>query len=173
MESMLDGLLSLSRVSSAQARPQRLNMNGLLDQIIQTFEYRIKEDGAAIDIAPGLPDSLGDPLLIAQVFSNLIENAIKYRDPGRPLVLRIEGDANEDHVQYRVIDNGIGIAAEHLNKVFEMYHQLNPGRDKSGQGLGLTIVRKILDAHDGQVWLQSAPGQGTTVVVQLPKPANQ
>jgi PAS domain S-box-containing protein len=173
METMLDGLLSLSRVSSAQSRPQRLNMNGLLDQVIQTFEYRIKEDGAAVDIAPDLPDSLGDPLLITQVFSNLIENAIKYRSPDRPLVLRVEASDNRDHVEYRVIDNGIGIAPEHLGKVFEIYHQLNPGREKSGQGLGLTIVRKILDAHDGRVWLQSAPGQGTTVFVRLPKPNNQ
>lgn len=170
MEAMLNGLLRLSRIGAAQSRPECLHVNGLLEQILRNFKYLIKEDEVTIDIAPDLPDCMGDSLLISQVFSNLIDNAIKYRSPDRPLHIRVEGRTDRSEVEYCVRDNGIGIASEHINKVFEIFHQLNPGRDKTGQGLGLTIVRKIVESQDGRVWIESVPGQGTTVFIRLPRP---
>ncbi|MCE5185452.1 MAG: PAS domain S-box protein [Planctomycetaceae bacterium] len=168
METMLDGLLSLSRVGAAQGRPERIDVNDLLSHIARQFRFLLGRNAGDLDIAPGLPACIGDRLLLGQVFSNCIDNAIKYRASDRRLLIRVTGETRDDCVQYRVIDNGIGIAAEHIHKVFDIFHQLEPARQ--GQGLGLTIVRKIIEKHDGRVWLQSVVGQGTTVYIELPKP---
>lgn len=169
MESMLDGLLRLSRIGTAQSRPQRLHLRMLLEQVIHQFRFVIKAENLTVEIAANLPDCMGDPLLISQAFSNLIDNAVKYRSPSRPLKIRIEGDTSESAIEYRVIDNGIGIAAEHIQKVFDIFHRLNPSGDNGGQGLGLTIVRKIIENHDGRIWIESSQDTGTTVFIRLPR----
>ena len=100
------------------------------------------------------------------MFANLVENAIKYRQPDRPCRIRIRGCQKDGHCLYQVEDNGIGIAPEHTEKVFELFHQLSPGR--GGEGLGLTIVRRVLDRLGGNVRIDSEVGKGTTVSVMLP-----
>lgn len=169
MENMLNGLLRLSRVSAAQSRPVRIDMNDLLARVLTDFRYLTKTGDITFDIASGLPACTGDPFLVGQIFSNLIDNAIKYRSPDRPLTVTIRGRILDTGVEYRVTDNGIGIAPEHVGKVFDIFHQLNPAAG-NGQGLGLTIVKKILDSQDGDVAIESAPDAGTTLIVTLPKP---
>jgi signal transduction histidine kinase len=168
MEAMLNGLLRLSRIGAAPGKPQHLEMGTLLEQVIRQFKYILKAEQITIDVDRDLPGCTGDALLISQVFSNLIDNAIKYRIPSRRLHIRIEGAIVDQGVEYRVIDNGIGIAPEHIQKVFEIFHQLNPSsHENDGQGLGLTIVRKIVEIHDGRVWIESSPDVGTTVRIRL------
>jgi len=169
MENMLNGLLRLSRVSAAQSRPCRIDAADLLARVLLDFKYLARTGAVAFDIASDLPDCLGDPFLVGQVFSNLIDNAIKYRSPDRPLTVTVRGRTLKSSVEYRVTDNGIGIAPEHIGKVFDIFHQLNPASG-NGQGLGLTIVKKIVDSQDGTVALESAPDKGTTVIVTLPRP---
>src|SRR5206468_1561602 len=122
-------------------------------------EFQIKRAGTTLDI-DSLPDAVGDATQINQVFSNLLENAVKYLDPKRPGRISVAGRRENNRVTYSVSDNGIGIVAEHQAKVFEIFHRLNPGHSE-GEGLGLTIAQRILERHNGQIWLESQPGKGT------------
>ena len=166
MDSLLSGLLRLSRLGRAALNFEKLDMNTLLLEIIKGFEYRIKETGANIEIGE-LPPCLGDAVQINQVFSNLIDNALKYLDSERPGIIRVTGRDEGDESVYCVEDNGIGIAKEHQSKIFEIFHRLNPGA-VSGEGLGLSIIKKIMSRHNGRIWVESQPDTGSMFFVTLP-----
>ncbi len=167
MDSLLSGLLRLARVGRASVRIAPVDMNRLVKNLMRTFEFQIRKQQAHIEVTE-LPNCTGDATLISQVFSNLIDNALKYRKADTPLQIRIEGKIENGRVVFAVADNGIGIEPQHHEKVFEIFHQLQPANSSGGQGLGLTIVRRILDRLDGRVRVQSEPGKGSTFIVELP-----
>ena len=169
MDMLLNGLLRLSRVGTSHVYPTVLDMNQLLEGIINSFRFRIRQTDIEITIDAEIPACLGDAVLINQVFNNLVDNAIKYRSPDRPANIHISAEAKDRTVVYCVKDNGIGIAPEHIDKIFEIFHRLNPDSSQTGEGLGLTIVRRLLIRQDGRVWIDSKPGVGTLVYVELPK----
>ena len=166
MDSLLSGLLRLSRLGRAALSKKHLDMDKLISDIASAFEYQIKKTGITLQIDP-LPSCCGDETQINQVISNLLDNALKYLDPTRPGNIRISGKAENGQVIYSIEDNGIGIAAEHQDKIYEIFHRLNPA-GTPGEGLGLTIVRLILDRHSGKIWVASEPGKGSTFFVSLP-----
>lgn len=169
MQALLDGLSRLSRIGTLSVNSQRLEMGALVMSAVSDLNFQIANSGAQIAVDPNLPDCRGDAVLIRQVFANLVDNAVKYRHPDRPCLVRITGrTCGGGRVEYAVSDNGIGVPPEHIEKVFELFHQLCPDRSNGGQGLGLTIVRRILDRQDGSVRMESQPDVGTTVYVQLP-----
>lgn len=168
MDMLLNGLLRLSRVGTADVRPAELDMQQLFEGIINSFRFRTRRKDIEITIDQAVPPCRADAVLVNQVFTNLIENAIKYRSPHRPAEIHISGRAKNETVVYCVRDNGIGIAPEHVDKVFEIFHRLNPESDQDGEGLGLTIVHRILKRQDGQIWIESKPDAGTSVFVELP-----
>lgn len=169
MENLLTGLLQLNRIGTTQLCPITLDMNRMFKRIVENFRYRMRQIDIAIDIDESLPACRGDAVLINQVFTNLIDNAIKYRRPGRAAHIHVSARTEDKAVVYCVADNGVGIGQEYLDKVFEVFYRLNPDSEKDGEGLGLTIVRRILDRQDGRVWLKSTPDIGTSVYVQLPR----
>jgi len=163
---LLSGLLRLSRLGRAALVVKNLNMNELMADIIHAFEFNIKEAEVTLEVE-GLPSCRGDNTQINQVFSNLIDNALKFLDPSRPGIIRVSGRKEDSQVIFCVEDNGIGIEPEHYGKVFEIFQRLDPG-SSSGEGLGLTIVRRILDRHYGKIWLESELGKGSKFFVSLP-----
>jgi signal transduction histidine kinase len=104
---------------------------------------------------------------VNQIFSNLMDNAIKYRDPNRSLHVQISGNLDGNQIVYLVTDNGIGIPSEHVERVWEVFHRLNP-HGVEGEGLGLTIVRRLMDRNNGTIRVESTPGTGSTFIVSLP-----
>ena len=167
MEALLAGLSKVLRIGYVALKKEQLDMNMLISDIKNVIEFQIEEAGATLEISE-LPPCIGDKNQIHQLFSNLLGNALKYLDPGRPGVIRVSGynDESSQYV-YCVEDNGRGISAENHKKIFGMFHQIEPSKGK-GQGLGLTIVRRILDRHNGNIWLESAPGKGSRFFVSLP-----
>ena len=166
MDSLLSGLLKLSRMGRANINIEKLDMNKLMPEVISTLEFQAGETRATVEVEE-LPPCYGDEAQINQVFSNLLGNALKFLDPKRRGVIRISGREEKEQVVYCVEDNGIGIAEKDKDAIFEIFHKLNPD-DKRGEGLGLVIVKKILDRHGGKVWVESEPGKGSKFFVSLP-----
>ncbi len=169
MNALLKGLLKLSRLDRQELTLEELNMDEMLGKISDSMRYQLNAANARLTIDP-LSKCFGDEMQVNQIFSNLIDNALKYADPARTPEIRVSSIAPDDgEVVYCVSDNGIGIHAEHQKKVFEIFQRLDPKGNVSGDGLGLTLVQRIVERHGGRIWVESAPGTGSKFFVSLPR----
>ena len=169
MDSLLSGLLRLSRLGRAMLNVKKLDMHELMSEVISSLEFQVKKAGATVEIEE-LSPCYGDEAQINQVFSNILDNALKFLDPTRSGVIRVSGKEETGQMVYCVEDNGIGIAEKDKKAIFEMFCKLDSA-DKRGEGLGLTIVRKMVERHGGKVWVESEPGKGSRFFVALPNHA--
>ncbi len=166
MSRLLDGLLRLSRIGRFVQTIEECDMNIIMADVIATAEYQIKEIGAVVNMGL-LPSCKGDSSQLNQVFSNLIDNALKYLDLDRPGRISVSGHRIDDMAVFCVEDNGIGIAPEHQENIYDIFHRLNPA-EGSGEGLGLTIVNRIVERNNGRISLESELGKGSRFLVELP-----
>lgn len=166
METLLAGLLRYSRLGRVALAIRPLNVNGLLAEIVAAMKFQLDEAKAEVRI-DALPTCLGDPVQTSQVFANLLDNALKYRAPERPLRISVTGAIRDGQAVYAVADNGVGIAPEHQAKVFDIFHRLNPDTT-TGEGLGLTIAQRVLERQKGKIWVESRAGEGCIFHVSLP-----
>jgi len=167
MDKLIAGLLRLSRTGRAELAMENLDVGAIVASILRSMAFQIEKAGAGIEIGL-LPPCRGDPDQISAVFANLVDNALKYRDPARGLSIRIAGERRGPQVEYRVEDTGRGIASEHIEKVWELFHRLDPQDGAGGEGLGLTLVRRIVDRHGGRAWAESRLGEGSVFKIILP-----
>ncbi len=166
MDALLNGLLKLSRTGRVPLNIGQVNMNDLLDKVVSAMEFQLQKSGVEVHVGE-LPPCRGDSVQLTQVFSNLLGNAFKYLDPSRPGVVRVSGHVQKSRCVYCVEDNGIGIDPAHQQNIFEVFHRLDPLHSK-GEGLGLTIVRQVLERLGGNVRVESEPGRGASFFVELP-----
>jgi len=176
MNSIIEDLLLLSRVEQdtreAKVALESAPVRGVILEAVQVCEP--KAHAKEIRIAVHCPDGLTariNAALLEQAIINLVDNAIKYSEPGCPVSVDAEDLSNE--VVIRVADKGCGIEPEHLSRIFERFYRVDKARSRKlgGTGLGLSIVKHIVQAHDGAVTVESAPGAGTTFSIHLPKSA--
>jgi PAS domain S-box-containing protein len=167
MDVLLNGLLQISRIGTVTIEIRPLDMNHLIAEVLQTYEFVLKEKQIECTV-DDLPGCMGDAQQMYQAFSNLISNAIKYLDPSRSGVVHVSGYSEKGYSVYCFRDNGIGISENHQAKIFELFHRLNPSDIAGGEGLGLTIVRRIIDRLDGSIRVESEPGRGSCFFVSLP-----
>jgi len=170
IDALISGLLRLSRLGRAALNIERLDVKRIVDDVLSGFEYHIKGKGIRLEVE-NLPLCQGDEMQINQVFSNLIDNAIKFLDPGRPGFIKVSGVKEAERALYCVEDNGIGIGDGNRERVFEIFYRHDPDAT-SGEGLGLTIIRRILDRHHGKVWIESESGRGSKIFISLPTGEN-
>jgi PAS domain S-box-containing protein len=166
MDVLLTGLMKLSRYGRSGLTIAPLNMNELVAKVVATTTFQLDQNAVELEVAE-LPPCQGDAVQVVQVFTNLLGNALKYLDPGRRGVIRIRGGIESQHVVYCVEDNGVGIAPAHQEKIFEIFHRLDPFKSQ-GEGLGLTIVRQAVGRLAGDAWVESKPGEGSRFYVRLP-----
>jgi PAS domain S-box-containing protein len=168
LSTIIDALLRLSRVGRVVYQPQDVDVNAVVARVVEAMRLTVQERGASVTVGD-LPPARADRTAVEQVFANLIGNALNYLDPGR--LGRIEvGSAGASPAGFRtyfVRDNGIGIPPAHAAKVFQAFQRLNPER-APGEGMGLAIVRRIVERHGGKVWLEPSPGGGCTFFLSLP-----
>lgn len=167
MDSLINGLLKLSRLGKTEMVITTIDMDEMLLNITMAMKYQMQQANVKIETEP-LAKCRGDRSQINQIFSNLLDNAMKYLDKSRQTMIRISSKSGLGRVVYCVEDNGVGIDNEHLARIFEIFHRLEPD-GVPGEGLGLTIVRRILERHNGHVWVESKPGKGSKFFIELPK----
>lgn len=167
MNSLVNGLLQVSRTGRAVLHIQPLDMRALVAAVLHALAYQLQEVKAHVDVQ-NLPDCAGDACQLNQVLTNLIGNAIKYRDPTRELEITVSGKLEGTEATYCVADNGIGMAPAYHHKIWEMFQRLDPDDGKPGEGIGLTLVRRIVERHGGRCWVESEEGQGSRFYVTCP-----
>lgn len=163
MEAMIEGVLEYSRIGRDE-RIQDVDVNSLLRDIAQEI---VSTTNCTIVLRGTFPRIPADPIRISQVFQNLIDNAVKYMDKPAGMI-EIVCQRDEDWWLFSVADNGPGIEEKHFERIFQLFQVLNPRDDVDSTGIGLTIVKRILESYGGKIWLQSTPGEGTTFFFTLP-----
>ncbi|HKI37082.1 MAG TPA: ATP-binding protein [Gemmataceae bacterium] len=168
---IIDALLRLSRVGRVEYRWQMVDVRAAVVRVVESFRDTIAHRGAEVTVGD-LPPAWGDPLALEQVFANLVANALNYLDPQRPGRIEVgsrdePGDLRAGLRTFYVKDNGLGIPEGQQGKLFLAFQRLHP-EAAAGEGIGLALVRRVVERHGGRVWLESAPGAGSTFFVALP-----
>jgi signal transduction histidine kinase len=171
MQRIVDDLLDLSRIESGGWRPMvaQVNVGGTVQDVFTASQPAASAKGLALvdDVSPDATHVRVDPTAFRQIMTNLVENAVRYTREGSVTVRTRKADGG---VWIGVSDTGIGIASEHLPRIFERFYRVDAGRSRAdgGTGLGLAIVRHLVDAHGGRIEASSTVGRGTTISVLLP-----
>lgn len=166
MQQLVQDLLAFSRVGRQSFAPRRTDCNTVLQAALQNLQVAIQESGAVVQHTQ-LPVVIADSSQLVQVFQNLIGNAIKFRASESPVV-RVSAKTKGKEWVFSVSDNGIGIAPEHAENVFVVFRRLHTRAEYPGNGIGLSICKKIIEQHGGRIWVQSELGHGSTFQFTLP-----
>jgi len=168
MDTLINGLLQISRTGRIKMAIKKLDMNQLFKTIISALNFQINELSAKL-IIENLHDCYGDENQLNQLFSNIIGNAIKYRDQNKQLVIEISSQAQYNKVIYRIKDTGIGISSRHLDKIWDVFYRVDSTLPEAGEGIGLSLAKRITDKHKGRIWAESEEGIGSIFYIELQK----
>jgi PAS domain S-box-containing protein len=167
---LVQGILNVSRIEARKlaVHPEPLMITSLIQRVVKNMQPNSVRHQIVIPVPDGLPKVWADQDRIEEVLTNLLDNAIKYSPDGG--IIAIDAQAGDDTVVVSISDSGLGIPAKELDKIFEKFHRVERGdaRVTYGHGLGLYISRKLIEAHGGRMWVESALGKGSTFSFSLP-----
>ncbi len=169
MGRLIDDLLTYARLGRTGVRVGPVSLRRLLEDIQRNLQERLAETGGRLNLAEDLPTVRGDQTLLMQVFTNLLENALKYHRAGIAPQAWLTYSLENEYIVVQVRDNGIGIAAEYQEKIFNMFQRLHTEEEYPGTGIGLASVKKSVELLGGSVWVELKEGKGSTFFVRLPK----
>ncbi|KAA9346694.1 ATP-binding protein [Larkinella humicola] len=170
MRSLIRHILYYSRMGRTELNFTKLDMPKMLDVIRDEILITEKNKNRNVQIEFGaMPSIYGDPTMVNQVFTNLISNAAKYTQRVPEAVVWVEGRETSDEVTYTVKDNGIGFDMKHAAKMFDLFKRLENAASFDGTGVGLAIVKRIINRHRGKIWFHSEPNRETRFSVSFPK----
>jgi signal transduction histidine kinase len=169
LSGIIDSLLQLSRAGRVEYTPQAVELGEIVTRVLEAMSATIYDRGVSIQVN-SLPIAWGDPVALEQIFANLIGNSINYLDAKRPGKIEVgtfRDSTTDSSAVFYVKDNGLGIPAAYHAKVFQALKRLHPEVAK-GEGIGLALVKRIIERHGGNIWFESTPNVGTTFFFRLP-----
>lgn len=169
MDTLIQDLLAYSRISRAQIHLNIVDLSEVIENAKVQLEEAIQEKNAQIIIPEKLPQVIGHPGILEQVLANLISNAIKFVSPDTRPIVEIKTETIANWIRLWIIDNGIGIAEEYHERIFQVFERLHGVKQYPGTGIGLAIVRKGMERLGGKVGLKSTPGTGSQFYIELIK----
>ena len=172
MDGLINAILKLSREGRRILKPERVDFAELLDFLAANVEHQLSEAGGEIVVVRPMPALVSDRLALGQIFGNLIENAVKYRDRKRPLRITVRALESGRHLHFEVSDNGRGIAKQDHERIFDLFRR-SGAQDRPGEGIGLAHVRTLVRRLGGDISVESELGAGTTFRVSLPRVLRQ
>jgi PAS domain S-box-containing protein len=170
LRDLIDGLLALSRAGRVIGAPRAFSWQEAVDVALGDLSDLIQRRRATVRIEGTLPPAMGDPERMVQLLTNLVSNGLKYNSSEQPVVVIGANDSPEDKfVTLYVRDNGIGIDPQYHSRVFRIFRRLHRREEVEGTGAGLAICKKIVEAHGGRIWIESAAGHGASFYFTLPR----
>jgi len=166
MQGLINDLLGYSRVGTRGKQFETIETSDVITNVLEDMERSIQESGAHIT-KENMPQVYADSTQLGQVFQNLISNAIKFRSE-KPLLIEIRAEQKDDFWVFSVKDNGIGIDPQYFERIFVIFQRLHEREKYPGNGIGLSVIKKIIERHGGQVWLESELGKGSTFYFSIP-----
>lgn len=161
MRNLITDLLNYSRVNSIPRPFVQTNLGDLMFVVTRNLESNIKAKNAQIQY-DNLPSVLAEPYMLTQLLQNLVDNAMKFTKPDQPIKISVSYSQTPTHHQINVSDNGIGIKEEFQDKIFQIFQRLHTDTEYIGTGIGLAICKKVVTHHQGEIWIDSVYGEGTT-----------
>jgi chemotaxis family two-component system sensor kinase Cph1 len=166
MNLMIGAILDYSRIGKSAMQLLPVPTWPIINETVNDLLLQYADSPLEITVGE-TPDLKGDRTMLSQVFANLLGNAVKYSQYAAPAKVHVEGWRDDGHICYAVKDNGLGIAEKDLPKVFELFHRMDNVKDMEGSGVGLAIVKRIIEKHQGRIWAESAIGQGSTFYFRI------
>jgi PAS domain S-box-containing protein len=167
MQTLIRDILAYSHVEARVQPFTKLCLGEVFNEVVDILGESIRDSGAEVK-SGNLPAIMGDRPQMVQLLQNLIGNAIKYRGEMKPMIEVSAKDGGKDWVM-TVTDNGMGIAADHFQRIFDVFQRLHTQKAIPGTGIGLAICRRVVERHGGKIWLESEPGQGSSFHFTVPK----
>src|SRR6266508_4586544 len=161
MGEMIDGFLALAKTGRQSMNLKPVDMAVLVRDVVDALRTAQPQTNARFEVGP-VPEAMGDPVLLRQVWTNLLDNALKFSAARQPALISVGARQAEDGVVYFVRDNGVGFDMHNMDKLFGVFHRLHRADEFAGYGLGLATVQRIIDKHGGRVWAEAEPGKGAT-----------
>jgi two-component system sensor histidine kinase/response regulator len=169
---LIDDLLEFSRMGRSALSHEQVDLRALLDQAMETVQGGVNGRQIDWEIGP-LPEVRGDPAMLRQVWTNLLDNAVKFTRPRERAHIQVGSQPLPQEYVFFVRDNGVGFDPNYADKLFGVFQRLHTRDEFEGTGIGLASVRRIISRHSGRAWVESEPDRGTTIYFSLPRQAEK